>query len=154
MHTSKQAWRGGNQHITYPAVEAVGVLVGGILPGLGQHAVVPVDVVRVEPDLALLGVLLDGVARLISGQLHLGGGLLGDLADKVEEAVAGVQGDVMPGGHQCAVLVLENAELQSLWGALRSGNKTRSADQGRRQGRGTGWCFNSGDCCSQSPPTN
>ena len=38
---------------------------GGILPGLGQQAVVPVDVVGVEAQLALFDVLLDGVAVLI-----------------------------------------------------------------------------------------
>ena len=43
----------------------VGVGDGGILPGLGQQAVVPVDVVGVEAQLALLDVLLDGVAVLI-----------------------------------------------------------------------------------------
>ena len=35
------------------------ILVAGVLPGLGQHAVVPVDVVRVEPQCTLLHVLLD-----------------------------------------------------------------------------------------------
>jgi hypothetical protein len=67
---------------------ALGVLVAGVLPGLGQQAVVPVDVVGVEAQLALLGVLLDGGAGLVSGDLHLGGRLLGDLAHKVQEAVA------------------------------------------------------------------
>ena len=37
----------------------------GILPSLGQQAVVPVDVVGVEAQLALLDVLLDGVALLV-----------------------------------------------------------------------------------------
>lgn len=34
------------------------------IPHLGQQAVVPVDVVGVEPQLALLLILLDGVALL------------------------------------------------------------------------------------------
>lgn len=41
------------------------VLVAGVLPGLGQEAVVPVDVVGVEAEFALLGVLLDGVCGLV-----------------------------------------------------------------------------------------
>ena len=41
------------------------VLVCRVLPGLGQQAVVPVDVVGVKTELALLDVLLNGVANLI-----------------------------------------------------------------------------------------
>ena len=40
-------------------------LVSGVLPGLGQHAIVPVDVVGVVPQLPLLCVLLDGRQLLI-----------------------------------------------------------------------------------------
>ena len=40
-------------------------LVSGVLPGLGQHAIVPVDVVGVVPQLPLLRVLLDGRQLLI-----------------------------------------------------------------------------------------
>ena len=120
-------WAGGwaqvfseilNPQPTYTGTEAVGVLVVGVLPGLGQHAVVPVDVVGVEADGALLDVLLDRVAHLLGGQLHRGGGLLGDLADTVEEAVAGEQGDVVPGGDRGGALLVEDAVLQRLGGAL------------------------------------
>jgi hypothetical protein len=117
---------------THPRVEAVGVLVAGVLPGLGEHAVVPVDVVGVEPDLALLGVLLDGVAHLVGGQLHLGGRLLGDLAHEVEEAVAQVEGDVVPGGHGGALLLHPDAVLQSLGGALQAaGGRAGAAAAGQ-----------------------
>ena len=39
--------------------------VRGVLPGLWQHAVVPVDVVRVVTRLALLDILLDRRQRLV-----------------------------------------------------------------------------------------
>ena len=40
-------------------------LVGGVLPGLGEHAIVPVDVVGVVPQLPLLRVLLYGSQLLV-----------------------------------------------------------------------------------------
>jgi len=46
-------------------------------------------------------------ARTHGGHLHLGGGLLGDLADEVQQAVARVQGDLVPAGDLLA------------WGAIR-----------------------------------
>lgn len=96
---------------------------GGVLPCLGKHAVVPVNVVRVEAQLALLGILLDGVGDLVSGQLHLGGGLLGDLADKVQEAISSVERHIMPCGHDSSLCVLEDAVLQSLGGTLKCNEK-------------------------------
>ena len=49
------------------------VLVAGVLPGLGKHAVVPVDVVGVEPEGTLLHILLDWRPLLIlrNMQRHL-----------------------------------------------------------------------------------
>lgn len=44
---------------------ALGVCLARVLPCLGQHPIVPVDVVGVEAQLALLGVLLDGVQQLV-----------------------------------------------------------------------------------------
>ena len=85
-----------------------------VFPGLRKHAIVPVDVVRIEPELALLGILLDRVGNLISSQLHLGGRLLGDLAYKVESAIFSVKGDVMPGRDGGALGVLEDAELKGV----------------------------------------
>ena len=87
------------------------VLVARVLPRLRQQPVVPVDVVRVEPQVALLDVLLDRVARLLGRDLHLGARLLGDLADEVEGAVGVLQGDVVPPGDGLALLLDEDAEV-------------------------------------------
>ena len=92
---------------------------------LGQQTIVPVDVVGVETQLALLCVLLDGIAGLIlqydmnigvnkrlekgnfiynsrwctyRGHLHLCFALLGNLAHVVQEAATRVQGHLVPGG--------------------------------------------------------
>mmetsp|Transcript_35954 Transcript_35954/g.80036 ORF Transcript_35954/g.80036 Transcript_35954/m.80036 type:complete len:256 (+) Transcript_35954:737-1504(+) len=96
----------------------LGVLVGGVLPGLGQQAIVPVDVVGVEAQLALLHVLLDGGADLVSGNLHLCGSLLGNLADVVQQAITSVQGDLVPRRHQLLTLLEEQAVLQGVLGPL------------------------------------
>mmetsp|Transcript_26791 Transcript_26791/g.58382 ORF Transcript_26791/g.58382 Transcript_26791/m.58382 type:complete len:309 (+) Transcript_26791:69-995(+) len=87
------------------------VLVGGVLPGQGEHAVVPVDVVGVVTELALLHVLLDGGALLVGGNLHLGLGLLGDLDDGVKGAIVVVQGDIVPRGDGLLALGEEDAVL-------------------------------------------
>ena len=89
-----------------------------IFPSLRQHAIVPVDVVRIETELSLLGVLLDGVVHLIGGQLHLGGRLLGDFAHKVEVAFTGVERDVVPCRDDGAFGVLEDTEFQRFGGTL------------------------------------
>eukprot|EP00955_Chlamydomonas_euryale_P108729 365870-Chlamydomonas_euryale.AAC.11 len=51
--------------VAYRNTVQLSVFVARVLPGLWQQAVVPVDVVRVEAQLALLDVLLDGSADLI-----------------------------------------------------------------------------------------
>ena len=55
---------------------------------------------------ALLDVLLDGIERLLLGDLHLGVGPAGDLDDHVEDAIAliGEKRDVMERGDDLAVL--------------------------------------------------
>ncbi len=55
---------------------------------------------------ALLDVLLDGIERLLLGDLHLGVGPAGDLDDHVEDAIAliGEKRDVMERGEDLAVL--------------------------------------------------
>eukprot|EP00983_Pelagomonas_calceolata_P068566 1149975-Pelagomonas_calceolata.AAC.4 len=52
-------------------------------------------------DLPLSGHLALQMAGFIAhrSNLHLGGSLLGDLADVVQVAIARVQGDLVPGGH-------------------------------------------------------
>jgi hypothetical protein len=90
----------------------------GVLPCLRKHPVVPIDVVRVEPELALFGILLDRVRNLIGSHLHLGRGLLGDLADKMEGAVFGVEGNIMPSRDGGALGVVENTELKRVSRAL------------------------------------
>lgn len=90
----------------------------GVFPSLRKHTIVPVNVVRIEPELALLGILLDRVGNLISSHLHLGGRFLGDLADKVEGTVAGVEGDVVPCGDGSTLGVVEDAELKRVSRAL------------------------------------
>jgi hypothetical protein len=84
----------------------------GVFPGLGKHAVIPVDVVWVEPELALLGVLFNGVGHFVSRQFHLGCTLLGDLTNEVEETIASEERDVVPCGDGGALSLLEDAELQ------------------------------------------
>ena len=79
----------------------------------------PVDVVRVEAELALLRVLLDGRVGLVRRALHLGARLLGDLAHKVEQAVAaGIQRDVVPRRHGRAARLEEDAVVERVLGAL------------------------------------
>lgn len=50
---------------TYHDTAKVGIGVGWVLPGLRKQAIVPVDVVWVEAQVALLDVLLDGRLLLI-----------------------------------------------------------------------------------------
>lgn len=58
---------------TYRDTAEVCVLVVWVLPRLWQQAVVPVDVVGVEAELALLGVLLDRRAGLVLRRAGEGG---------------------------------------------------------------------------------
>ena len=71
-----------------------------ILPGLGQHPVVPVDIIRVMPQLPLLNILLDRIPHLIRRQLHLRRRLLRDLAQKVHRPLARIQRHIMPRTHK------------------------------------------------------
>ena len=87
------------------------VLVARVLPRLREQPVVPVDVVRVEAQVALFDVLLDRVARLLGRDLHLGARLLRDLADEVVGAVGVLEGDVVPPGDGLALLLDEEAEV-------------------------------------------
>lgn len=85
---------------------------------LGERAVVP-DVTVVgeavanKAQLVLLDILLDGVERLLLGDLHLGVGPAGDLNDHVEDALVlvGEQRDVVEGGDDGAILFDEHAML-------------------------------------------
>jgi hypothetical protein len=77
------------------------VLDSRVLPSLGESTVVPdVSVVREtvsnESELALLDILLDGVERLLLGDLHLGVGPSGNLNNHVEDGLGlvGEEGDV------------------------------------------------------------
>ena len=53
------------------------------------------------------------MARTYGGTLHLGGGLLGDLAHEVVGSVASIEGDLVPGGDGLALVVEEHPELQA-----------------------------------------
>lgn len=83
-----------------------------------QKDSLPVDVVRVEAELALLDVLLDGRVGLVRRALHLGARLLGDLAHKVDEAVARVERDVVPRRHGRAGRLEKHAVVERVLGAL------------------------------------
>ena len=97
----------------------LGVLVGGVLPGLGEGAVVP-DVALVREavadvaELALLGVLEDGVELLLLGDLELAVGPAGDLDDHVEDGavLVGKEGHVVERRDDLAVLLEEGAVLE------------------------------------------
>ena len=87
---------------------------------LGEGTVVP-DVTMVreavanETQAALLNILLDGVERLILGDLKLGVGPTGDLDNHVEDAMALVskERNVVEGGDDGSVLFGVDAML---WG--------------------------------------
>ena len=87
------------------------VLMRRVLPRLREQAVVPVDVVRVEPEVALFDVLLDRVAFFGRSDLHLRAGLLGDLADEIEGSVGVFERDVVPPGDGLALVLDEDAEV-------------------------------------------
>merc|ERR1712078_76930 len=135
VHAAHLERRAPNLHDVDRVVVAhdlqVGVLHAGVLPGLRDEAVVPVDVVRVEPELALLGVLLDGVLGLVRRHLHLGRGLLGDLADEVDGAVRVLERDVVPRGDVLPAVGELHAEVEALPGLRRA---DRARDRRRPQG--------------------
>ena len=58
------------------------------------------EAVANEAELALLGILLDGVEKLLLGDLHLGIGPTWDLDNHVQDGllVVGIEGDVVEGG--------------------------------------------------------
>mmetsp|Transcript_25990 Transcript_25990/g.40891 ORF Transcript_25990/g.40891 Transcript_25990/m.40891 type:complete len:442 (-) Transcript_25990:191-1516(-) len=101
-HRAHLNWGGADlHHIQRVVVAAVaeGVLDHGVLPGLGQQAVVEEwGAVVVVPGLALALILHDGVVVVLLADLHLGGCVHGDLHHKVEQplSLVSVQGDVMP----------------------------------------------------------
>ena len=88
------------------------------LTHLGERAVVPDVAVVGEAvadvaETALLDVLLDGVERLLLGDLHLGVGPAGDLDYHVQDAIVlvGEEGDVVEGRDDAAVLLDEHTVL-------------------------------------------
>ncbi len=66
----------------------------------------------------LLDILLDGVERLLFGDLHLRVGPARDLNDHVEDTIVlvGEEGDVVEGGHDRPVLLLD--EHSVFWGSI------------------------------------
>mmetsp|Transcript_24171 Transcript_24171/g.33384 ORF Transcript_24171/g.33384 Transcript_24171/m.33384 type:complete len:352 (+) Transcript_24171:220-1275(+) len=102
------------QRVVVAAHAHVRVHVRGVLPGARQAAVVEEDVALLEgAQLALLRVLLDGVARLVRGDLVLLAAAAGDFADKVYTAsrhacvgICAVQGHIMPQRNLCLVSIL------------------------------------------------
>ncbi len=99
--------------VVVPEALQLRVLQVGILPGLGEAAVVPEDRAVVIPQLALLDVLRDGVVRFLRRDLHLRLGHLGNLDDGVVvPAPSGggrrrPEGDVVPGGDRRLALAGE-----------------------------------------------
>jgi len=92
----------------------------GVLPGLGEAAVVPEDGSVVIPQFALLHVLSDGVVGLFGCNFHLGLGHFGDLNDSVVSALgAALQRDVVPGGNGGVALV--EGETEGFRGGLSAG---------------------------------
>mmetsp|Transcript_7177 Transcript_7177/g.13208 ORF Transcript_7177/g.13208 Transcript_7177/m.13208 type:complete len:282 (-) Transcript_7177:362-1207(-) len=103
--------------VVVPSDLAVLVNVSRILPRLWEQTVVPVDVVRVEPQVTLLNVLLDRGQVLVSRDFHLSARLLWNLADEVEGAVASsLEWNVMPRGHAVSTAVLEEDAKVSRFG--------------------------------------
>mmetsp|Transcript_44885 Transcript_44885/g.97673 ORF Transcript_44885/g.97673 Transcript_44885/m.97673 type:complete len:217 (-) Transcript_44885:111-761(-) len=96
---------------------ALGLRMGhvGILPGLGQHAIVPKDGTVIVSQLAFLHILRDGIHLLLHSHLHFGFGVLWDL-DQAIEVLAALQWNVMPRRDLVSVVVLEvHAVLQGAW---------------------------------------
>lgn len=91
---------------------------GWVFPCLRNETVVPVDVVWVEPQFTFFNVLFDWGSWLFGGGFHFGGSFLGDFADKVVDAFASQERDVVPWGDEDTLLVEEDAEVCGVWGAL------------------------------------
>mmetsp|Transcript_63511 Transcript_63511/g.176074 ORF Transcript_63511/g.176074 Transcript_63511/m.176074 type:complete len:220 (+) Transcript_63511:1325-1984(+) len=111
------------QHVDGVVVAAnacVRVLLLRVLPRLGNGAVVNeranLGVVLVVAQLTLLGVLDDRIVLVLLVDLHLRGGALGDLANKMEKllaiALARRVGDLMPWGDLLPVVGDEVLEVQ------------------------------------------
>ena len=105
--------------ITNPGTEclrteatSVRVLVSRIFPSLGKSTIVP-DVTSVREDvvhhaeLAVLDVLLDGVAFLTQADFHLGVGATGNLHNHVQHTLVllGIKRDVVKVGDEITVLL-------------------------------------------------
>mmetsp|Transcript_28769 Transcript_28769/g.67857 ORF Transcript_28769/g.67857 Transcript_28769/m.67857 type:complete len:533 (-) Transcript_28769:1408-3006(-) len=117
------------------AVEAPGQqLLGRVLPGLRQHAIVEERrAVRVVAQGALLGVLHDRVVRQLLVHLELGGDAGGDLTHKVDEAAArraarGVEGQVVPWRERREAIRLNEARSE---GDLAKGLLSHGTQVGR-----------------------
>ena len=120
------------QGIVVPLGLGFGVHLRGVLPGLRvtQSAVANQETVSTDlrestviPDVTVVGetvpdiaqlasldVLLDGVERLLFGDLHLGVGPAGDFYDHVEDALVLIskEGDIVPGRDDRAILLSED----------------------------------------------
>jgi hypothetical protein len=98
----------------------------------GKNAPVVPDVTLVgeavadETELALLGVLKDGVELVLLRDLKLGVGPAGDLDDHVEDGalLVGVEGDIVEGRDNLAVLLEEDTVVCS----VESGREEREED--------------------------
>jgi hypothetical protein len=73
------------------------------------------EAVADEAELALLGVLEDGVELVLLGDLKLGVGPARDLDDHVEDGalLVGVEGNIVEGGDDLAVLLEEDTVVCS-----------------------------------------
>ena len=101
----------------------LGVLDVGVFPSLRESTIVPdVPVVREavsdKPELALLGVLLDGVQSLLLGDFHLGVGPSGNLDNHVQDSLGLIseQGNVVESRDGLAVLLEEDSVLERVGG--------------------------------------
>jgi hypothetical protein len=99
----------------------LGVGLGRVFPGLGESTVVPdVTVVREtvadKTQFASLDILLDGVERLLLGDLHLRVGPARNFNDHVEDPLVliGEEGDVMEGRENGPILLDVNTMLCSV----------------------------------------
>mmetsp|Transcript_92406 Transcript_92406/g.199794 ORF Transcript_92406/g.199794 Transcript_92406/m.199794 type:complete len:411 (-) Transcript_92406:25-1257(-) len=103
----------GVERVAVAGEAHVRVDVLGVLPGARQAAVVEPDVaLAVLAELAVLGVLLDGVSHALRVDLELLTRGLGDLADEVAVVVDGLvlvvdgeERDVVPEGHLLAAVL-------------------------------------------------
>jgi hypothetical protein len=100
-----------------------------ILTHLGECAIVP-DVTMVgeavahKTETTFLDVLLDGVERLLFGNLHLRVSPARNLYDHVEDSIAlvGKEGNIVEGRDNLAVLFDEDTVI---WGRIKTRFKTK-----------------------------